>query len=167
VPRILHVDADGAVATEANIVLITWFGAPTLPVVEAMHRATARLAAEHPTGIAHFNVVRRAAPDKPPQEDVRRILLGMLRDPSLHLVASALVYAEQGFLAASIRGVLAGLALFARPTTKLRFFGSIEDAERWLRRTLLDGGSSAPADGEIVAAARALQAELIARGARV
>ena len=75
-----------------------------------------------------------------------------LRDPRDVIVALRLL-------------VLAGLTMLARTRTPVRFVATVAEAEEALREALAASGATAPKPGEIVQAADALRAEMVAEGA--
>jgi hypothetical protein len=153
------------VGAEGNVLLVAWLGTPSLPGARVLANASLELARAHPTGIAHLNLIAKTSSTRSLPEDARGAILDLLNDPAHKLVASATVFGDGGFLAATIRGVLAGLTMLARTRAPVKVVASISQAEEILRSALSQGGASVPDVGVIASAAERFQAAAGARGA--
>jgi hypothetical protein len=67
-----------------------------------------------------------------PTLDARVELVGVLKRAAGKIERSAVVFEGEGFRAASVRAVVAGVSLFSRPTYPHRVFGTVSAAARFL-----------------------------------
>jgi hypothetical protein len=165
--EVVHRDASLALAPSQNVLFVVWTGEVTGASVQALHDASLRLSRAHPRGIAHMNIVATGSAGAGLDETARKRFFALIRDPDVRLVASATVLSDGGFLAATIRSVLAGLALLALPGMKLKFFSDVEQAETWLRAALAASSADAPEAGAVRRTIAALRDVLGPDGARI
>lgn len=158
--EIIHRDPGLALAPRGNLLFAIWTGAVTGASVDALHGASLRMSRAHPRGIAHVNLIATGSGGTALDDDARRRFFTLIRDRETRLVASATVLADGGFLAATIRSVLAGLALLAMPGLRLKFFTDVDDAETWLRDALASSSADTPDPGAIRDAITSLRATL-------
>jgi hypothetical protein len=164
--RLIHQDEAIAIGAQGNVLYIVWLGAIEPAGVDRLSAASKDLARAHPAGIVHLNLIATGIGLTALDDEARRRIGALLEDPASGLVASAIAYTETGFLAATVRGVLAGLALLARGGPKLRFFGELHEAETWLRGELSGPGRSMP-PGTITRGVASLRIALGAQGTRI
>jgi len=148
----VHRDEHLAITAVENVLVVGWLGPPGLPSAIALERTSRALAPAHPAGIAHFHVVAKTTSPTSFDDAARKRIVGILHDPALPLVASVTVYGGGGFVAATIRGVLAGLTMLSRTRVKIRFVGTMDDAEAFVLDTLRAAKASTPAPGVLAAA---------------
>jgi hypothetical protein len=93
----------------------------------------------------------------PPPADARDVLNRSRKDLAGHVAGAAVVMASRGFLAATLRAILAGLNRLQGGKSPSEVFASLEEACRWLaeRPTQLDARSLEALAKEFVAAAEA------------
>ena len=149
-------DAHVAISAVENVLMICWLGPPNLASATAFERATRTLASQYPAGVAHINVVAKTTSPTSFEDAARKRFVAMLHDPSLPLVASVTLYGDGGFVAAAIRGVLAGLAMLSRIPVKIRVVARADEAEGFVRDALQAANASAPAPGLLADAAHSI-----------
>ncbi len=109
--------------------LVHWIGSTETPAVTRLSRAISALASKHPAGVAliQYIAVSAVAPNKA----ARKALEDMLRGLPDKIVCSSLIVAGSGFRAASVRSLVTGLAMLARPQFPHGVHASIREAARW------------------------------------
>lgn len=153
-----------AIASVESVLIVGWLGPPGLSSAIALERTTRALAPRYPAGIAHLNVVVKSATPTTFEDAARKRIIGILRDGSLPLVASVTVFGDGGFVAATIRGVLASLTMLARTPVKIRFVATLDDAEPFLLDALRAAKATVPKPGALVAAAHSLLDDAVRDG---
>ena len=135
---------DCVFAVWEGLALGLWRGQTT---VGAMRRAS-QLLTQHverrQAPVLLLTVVEENAP-LPPLE-ARMELVAFLKAANHLVERHAVVFEGEGFRAASIRAVVAGVALFSRPEYPYRIFGSVGAAARFLTA----GKSGAPAPHRVM-----------------
>jgi hypothetical protein len=154
--KYVHRDEHMAIGAVENVLMVGWLGPPGLTSAVALERTSKELAPKYPQGIAHFNVVAKTSSATSFEDAARKRIIGLLHDRTVPLVASVTVYGDGGFVAATIRGVLASLTMLTRTPVKIRFVGRMEDAESFILDTLRAAKVSAPAPGLLAAAAHSI-----------
>lgn len=119
-----------------NVLVVVWGGSPGHDDVDALEHASRELAAATGRRIAHFNFVPLTSGTGGLEDSVRKRFDAMMRDPAFPLALSAVIYPREGFVAALIRSILAGMVMASRSRSTVRFFGSVADAEEWILRQL-------------------------------
>lgn len=89
-----------------------------------------------------------------PALEVRMELVASLHRANGKLARSAVVYEGEGFRAASVRAVVAGIAMFSRPTYPHRVFAQVSAAAQFLA----GGPDVAPAPQHLVRAVQLVRA---------
>jgi hypothetical protein len=153
-----------AISEVDNVLVVGWLGPPGVQSAVALERTTRALAPRYPSGIAHLNVVAKSSSATSFEDESRKRIVGMLHDRTLPLVASATIYGDGGFVAATIRGVLASLTMLSRTPVKIRFVGSIAEAEPFLLDTLRAARATVPAGGALPIAVTTLIADAVRDG---
>ena len=116
-----------------QLVLVRWTTSVSVADVEALRHASRELAALHPGGIAHLNLVD--TPDAMKNEledDAREAIVSLLKDRSLPLRLSSVVIPHPGFQASVVRAIVGGLLLVSRTAAHIRVHGSIRQGAEWL-----------------------------------
>ncbi len=139
-----------AIGAVENVLLVGWLGDPDRSSAEALRDTTNVLRSRYPDGIAHLNVVAKSSRPQTFDEPSRKIIIDMLHDTSLRMCGSVTVYGGGGFVAATIRGVLASLTMLTRIPVKIRFVATVEEAEPLLRKELGAHGAPVPLPGVLV-----------------
>lgn len=146
--RVEESTSDYVFAHWDRIVLAVWRGRTTVAAVRKgdhlMHEHAARCGAP----IRLLTIIEEAAP-LPPVE-ARMELVACLKRGAGTIERSALVFEGEGFRAASVRAVVAGVSLFSRPAYPHRVFNSVANAARFLAN---DGGPQ-PASHALIRAVR-------------
>ncbi len=120
-----------AFAVWDRVVLAIWRGQTTLSAVRRGEQVVERHAGRHPDrGVLLLTIVEAAAP-LPPLE-CRIELAAMLKRAAGKVERSSLVFEGEGFRAASVRAVVAGISLFSRPSYPHRVFNTVGAAARFL-----------------------------------
>jgi hypothetical protein len=135
---------DCVFATWERLVLAVWRGNTTVAAVRRGDQVLAQYAAECGERVFLLTVVEENSP-LPPLE-ARMELAACLRRASTVVARSALVFEGEGFRAASVRAVVAGISLFSRPEYPHRVFASVGSAARFLA----GGLSASPAPHRVI-----------------
>jgi hypothetical protein len=131
---------DCVFATWERLVLAVWRRNTTVAAVRRGDQVLAQHARECGQRVFLLTVVEENSPLPP--LDARVELAECLRRASTIVARSALVFEGEGFRAASVRAVVAGISLFSRPEYPHRVFASVGSAARFLGGGL--GASPAP-----------------------
>jgi len=133
---------DAVMAVWDRVVLVVWRGNTTVALArraeQVFHAHSGRDQA------LLLTIVEATAPL--PRLEARAELAGALRRGNGHVERSALVFEGEGFRAASVRAVVAGVSLFSRPDYPHRVFGNVRSAAVFLA----GGKAGIPAPDRIV-----------------
>jgi len=135
---------DAVFALWDRVALALWRGQTTAAAVRRGSEILAEHAATCDGRALLLTVVEENVP-LPPLE-ARMELVALLRNASGQVERSALVFEGEGFRAASVRAVVAGLSLFSRPEYPHRVFPSVGAAGRFLG----GGRADAPAPHRVI-----------------
>lgn len=122
---------------------------------EAIRRCEAILEKQHRklgTPLLLLTVVDVAAPL--PSTEVRTELVSALQRVSGKVARSAVLYEGEGFRAASVRAVVAGILLFSRLAYPHRVFGRVGGAVRFL----VGGATGSPSPHQLIRAVHQVRA---------
>jgi len=133
-PTILHSDPDLSVATLEHSLVCVWHGDTTTSGVSRITRELNMFSASHPRGFGLITLVEAKA--SMPETAERNAIAELLRSFGEKIAASALIFEGEGFRAAAVRSVVAGLNLLARQPYPHKVFGTSEEASNWLAPTL-------------------------------
>lgn len=147
----IEAEGDGySVGSLGRVILQVWESRTSLDGAEAATRALLHLARDgEPVGL--FIVVRPGV--KPPEKAVRTELTNL----GFHEAVGACAFVtdgNNGFWAATMRGVLASMVFVARPRFPVKTFSDLGKAAAWMAETLPQGGLSGAALEGAVAVAR-------------
>jgi hypothetical protein len=129
IPMDLHFETstnDYVFAEWNRVVLAIWRGKTTSAALKHGESLFQRL--EGP--LLLLTIVEPTAPLPP--LDARVELVGVLKRAAGKIARSAVVFEGEGFRAASVRAVVAGVSFFSRPTYPHRVFGTVSAAARFL-----------------------------------
>jgi hypothetical protein len=127
--RVESATPDHAIGSCGSTVYYVWRGVIRLDVMQSLSTATRAAAAEGP--LSAVGVVEVSA--KVPSSEVRSALSDRLREfGEQGCIASALAIEGRGFRVTTVRNVVVGLALVARPSFAHRVFGSVFEGLSWL-----------------------------------
>lgn len=152
--RVEESTADHVFAAWDRVVIVVWRGKTSFAAVKRGEQVMLDHQRRIGEPILLLTVVDVAAP-LPPLE-TRMELVAMLHRANGKILRSVVVFEGEGFRAASVRAVVAGVSLFARPAYPHRVFGRVSSAARFLA----GGADGVPAPHEMiraVAQARARQ----------
>jgi len=144
--RVEESSTDHVLAVWDRVVILFFRGKTSLASIRRCERlieAHSRQRAEH---VLLLTIVDTAAPL--PALEVRVEIAGALHRLNGKLARSAVVFEGEGFRAASVRAVVAGVSLFARAAYPHRIFGRVGDAARFLA----GGADGSPAPHELIRA---------------
>jgi hypothetical protein len=135
---------DVVLASWDRVALGLWRGKTT---VGAVRKATQLLAA-HATALQAPLLLLTVTEEKVPLPtlEARMELVSFLKSANGLVERHAVVFEGEGFRAASIRAVVAGVSLFSRPEFPSRVFGSIGAAARFLAA----GRANGPAPHRVI-----------------
>jgi len=138
--RIEDSTSDYVFAHWDRVVLVVWRGRTTLSSVRLGEQVFEQHASRCAGPVLLLTIVEPAAPL--PALEARMELVAFLRRGAGRIERSALVFEGEGFRAASVRAVVAGMSLFSRPAYPHRVFSSVSGAARFLAGG--KGGSPTP-----------------------
>jgi len=121
---------DAVFAVWDRVALALWRGKTTVPALLRGGEILAQHAASCNNLALLLTVVEKNVP-LPPLE-ARIELVTLLKRANGLVERSALVFEGEGFRAASVRAVVAGVSLFSRPAYPHRVFASVGSAARFL-----------------------------------
>jgi hypothetical protein len=121
---------DCVLAAWEGVVVGLWRGKTTAAAMQRVGQLVNRYAIERQAPLLILTVVEKNAP-LPPSE-ARAELVSFLKGSNGLVERHAVVFEGEGFRAASIRAVVAGVALFSRPDYPYRVFESVGAAARFL-----------------------------------
>jgi hypothetical protein len=134
-----------------NLVVAYWIGRTNSSAVLRLNTALTRLGEEFKEGIGLIQVVHEKAPA--PESTSRSALQAMLRDQSDIIACSSVVSPGVGFRAASVRALITGLVMLARPKFPHLIHATVEETAKW-HAEHLPGGSVPPNPRAILRAIR-------------
>lgn len=137
--RIDDSTSDHVFAHWDRVVLVVWRGKTTLSAVRRGEHLFEQHASRCAGPVLLLTVIEPVAPL--PALEARMELVAFLRRGSGRIERSALVFEGEGFRAASVRAVVAGMSLFSRPAYPHRVFSNVSSAARFLA----GGKSGSPA----------------------
>jgi hypothetical protein len=127
----VHHAQDGLIMAEIGAVCVAvWRKKPTPERFAEQKLHLDQVVRKHP-GSAVFLVIVEAD-SEPPDEPERKASSKMIAGHGSNLKAVACVIEGDGFKAAIIRSVLAGIALFARAPAPIKYFDSVASASQWI-----------------------------------
>jgi hypothetical protein len=112
-----------------NLMVAYWIKQTNPAAVLRLNTALGRLGSEFESGIGLVQVIHEKAPA--PDGISRSALQAMLRDKSDIIACSSVVSPGVGFRAASVRALITGLVMLARPKFPHVIHATIEDTARW------------------------------------
>ncbi len=124
---------DHVVFTWRNVACAVFKKETTLGGVRTIQRVYDELAGQNPRGVFMLTIVEERAPL--PVVEVRDALAKFLASGAGRSKKSAVVHEGSGFRAASVRGVVTGLAMIARLPYPHKVFSTPTDAARWFATT--------------------------------
>ncbi len=158
--EIFHVDHDHASARCGDVLVIVWRGTTTKVAVQRLRERLASLGKARHAGIGLLTIVEAGA--VLPSNEARDHLARMLREA--HQVrASAVCFEGDGFRAAAVRGVVAGLTMLARQPFPHKVFSTLELAGAWLVPALREKAAMSIDVPELVTAVRQVREEIARR----
>jgi hypothetical protein len=120
---------DCVIATWDRVLLALWRGRTTVAAVRRGGELICQQAAEHGP-LLMITVIEEGAPL--PALEARMELVTVLKRANGMIDRSALVFEGEGFRAATVRAIVAGVSLFSRPDYPHRVFASVGAAARFL-----------------------------------
>jgi len=135
---------DSVFALWDRVALALWRGNTTAGAVRRGSEILAEHAAAWGSRVWLLTVVEENVPL--PALEARMELVSLLKNANGLVERSALVFEGEGFRAASVRAVVAGVSLFSRPEYPHRVFGSVGAAARFLAA----GRTDAPAPHRVI-----------------
>jgi hypothetical protein len=121
---------DCVIALWEGVVLGLWRGQTTSGAIRRAAQVVTQYTAERQSPVLLLTVIEANAP-LPPLE-ARVEMVAFLKGSNGSVERHALVFEGEGFRAASIRAVVAGVALFSRPSYPYSICGSVGAAARFL-----------------------------------
>jgi hypothetical protein len=121
---------DCVFAVWEGVALGLWRGKTTVGAMQRAGQILAQHVASRQAPVLLLSVVEENAPL--PTLEARMELVSFLKGASGQVERHGVVFEGEGFRAASIRAIVAGVALFSRPDYPYRVFGSVGAAARFL-----------------------------------
>ena len=121
---------DCVVAVWEGIALGLWRGTTTVAAMKRSRQIVSDYAVERGAPLMLLTVIEENAPL--PALEVRMEMVSFLKGSNGNAERHAIVFEGEGFRAASIRAVVAGVSLFSRPEYPYRICGSVGAAARFL-----------------------------------
>lgn len=128
--RVLYCDSDVAVGGGGDLFVVVWRDRTTCEGLADMERVFRRFCRNRTRELALVTIVEADA--KAPDPEAREALAQLMRSADSHVMISAIVYEETGFVAAAFRGVVTGLSLLARHTFTHRMWKDLPTAAAWI-----------------------------------
>lgn len=128
--RLLHLDRDVATGCDDDLFITLWRERTTIEGVRIVARTFTEYAEDRARDVALLTVIERQA--KMPSPGSREPLAGFLRDAGSNVLISGVAFEGDGFIAASIRGVVVGLTMIAHQPYPHRVFKDIVESSRWI-----------------------------------
>jgi hypothetical protein len=163
--EVVEVRTNHGFATWRNMLLVIWRYETDADAVRRARIALIELKKRFPNGIALMQVAEADA--KPPDPDARGAIAELLAAGRDSVACSSLVYGGTGFWMASVRALVAGVAMLARPGFPHQVFATVDAAADWHSRLVppVDADGRSPTKNEIRAALDSL-GRLLDRSAR-
>jgi hypothetical protein len=124
-------DAEHGVGVWRNLLIAVWRKETRAGAVDGVSAVLGELAQNH-RDVALLQVIEEGA--LAPDPDARRAISNMLKQHGSVIRCSAVVYEGDGFRAATLRGVVTGIALLSRPLYPHVVFASAISAINWTAR---------------------------------
>jgi hypothetical protein len=121
---------DVVLATYDQLLLALFRGRTTVQAVRRAGQLVSELHASRQEPVLVLTVIEEQAPVPP--LDSRMELVGFLKKVNGLVGRSAVVFEGEGFRAATVRSIVAGVSLFSRPDYPHRVFASVGAAARFL-----------------------------------
>lgn len=153
-PLVVASEPEFAISALGPALLLVWRARPTVVGVRAAREAMTRLSDTHSEGIGLLVVLERNAPL--PDGLAREAMLSAVRSLGSKLLVMVALHERTGFAAATVRSVIAGLALVTR-ALPLAVTATESEACARLSTELSHRGASLGA-GTLLAALRSLRA---------
>ena len=125
-----HAGAGLETALLGSVLVLRYRETPTLETVDRIEHHVSRAVAARERIAILVIIEEQPVPDAP----TRRGIAQLLQRHAQHAIAIAQVVRGEGFMAATVRAVLASIAMVVRPPYPMRVFAAHEDAVRWLER---------------------------------
>jgi hypothetical protein len=122
-PNVVHADEHCILGTFRNVAIAIWHNDTHIEALRILGGVLPRLAAQFPDGIGLMQIVGERHP--PLRADSRGELNRMLRAASSCIRCSTVVFEGQGFRAAAVRGIAAGMVMLMRVPFPHQVFGNL------------------------------------------
>jgi hypothetical protein len=129
--RMLHSDSDLSIGCANDLFIILFTDRTTVQGVQCIANAFEEYSkGRSGCDVAVITIIERRA--KMPSPGSREALAQVLKDISSHVMISGVAFEGDGFVAASIRGVVVGLTLMARQPYPHRVLKNVFEVSRWI-----------------------------------
>jgi len=153
---VLEVRDAHAFAYWRNMLILVWRRETDSSAVRRARHHLIELIKRHPDGVGLMQVALPEA--EPPDSDARGAITDMLAAGRGTVACSSVIYGGTGFWMASVRALVAGVAMLARPGFPHQVFATVDEAADWHARLLPAGEGPAPSRFDIKRAADAVVA---------
>lgn len=127
--RLVEIDEDHAKSVLHNMLIIVWKKHTTAEAFSRVPNIVQQIAALHREGVGMLQVVETGA--FPPDSAARAEFLRNVEVSGLVIRHFSIVHEGTGFKAASVRAIMSGLYLYARPKFPNEIFNSLRGAAEW------------------------------------
>jgi hypothetical protein len=125
-PRVFHEDAHCIAGTFRNLAIAIWHDDTQPQTVRILAQMLQRLSSQFAAGVGLMQVIGEHHPNL--RSESRAELNRMLKAGTPYIRASSLVFEGQGFRAATIRGIAAGLVMLTRVPYPHKVFADLKTA---------------------------------------
>ncbi len=135
--RVIESDEGHVTLSYKNVIIVLWYCSPRAETLHQLYRLAQQLTAEfNVPKVSVISVIRRKVHGAP--SPAARAALAMLySDPNNVLYRSALVFVNEGFVAASIRSLLLSVRNKLAGSPSNDIFRHLDEAIRWATEGLL------------------------------
>jgi hypothetical protein len=145
--RLISWDPDLALGASQRMMFCIWRDRTTLQGVNMLSTVTQECTLGHKNDMAILTIVEPHA--KMPEPGTREGLARLLKDLSGKVVISGLAYEGDGFMAASVRGIVIGLTALAHQPFAHRVFANVVEIAHWFESKQKEIGVLFPAERTI------------------
>jgi hypothetical protein len=153
-PEVVHEHESQTMSVWRNVVIVVLRATPGREQVDALGREVERIGRTgKKVGLVHLVHIKGAI--GPPEEQARRRYIELIYDQNTMVACSSVVIEREGFGAAVIRSIIAGLALITRAKFPTRVFATIADATAWVADQLAAAGDPVGEPAELTGVVQA------------
>jgi hypothetical protein len=161
--RVLSLERTHVVVARGPVAVAIWRRPMDIASARIAHEALRDAGKRYPGDAVYINVIRGGVP--PPNDDVRRELVAMVRSGASAYRGVAIVALGNAFVVSLVRSVVAGMMMIERPAFPMKVFGDVHDMTAWLAGLGGPPGSAREAEDTFEEASTRLDAKVDAERA--